>query len=60
MASIDSETGSEGFCLLREQSSDEYCQGISEEGFLHLMEMYAQKDNVETVWLALRKFECAS
>ena len=58
MASIDSETGSEGFCLLQEQGSDEYSQGISEEGFLHLMEMYAQKDNVETVWLALRKFEC--
>ena len=49
MAPVDSETGSEGFCLLREQGSDEYSQGISEEGFLHLMEMYAQKDNVETV-----------
>ena len=59
MASIDSETGSEGFCLLQEQGSGAYSQGISEEGFLHLMEMYAQKDNVETVWLALRKFECA-
>ncbi|OAO14002.1 adenosylhomocysteinase [Blastocystis sp. ATCC 50177/Nand II] len=49
MASIDSETGSEGFCLLQEQGSGAYSQGISEEGFLHLMEMYAQKDNVETV-----------
>ena len=46
--------------MLWKQGSDEYSQGISEEGFLHLMEMYAQKDNVETVWLALRKFECAS
>ena len=49
--------------MLRKQGGDayvdEYSQGISEEGFLHLMEMYAQKDNVETVWLALRKFECA-
>ena len=64
MAPVDSETGSEGFCLLWKQGGDayvdEYSQGISEEGFLHLMEMYAQKDNVETVWLALRKFECAS
>ena len=60
MAPVDSETGSEGFCLLWKQGSDEYSQGISEEGFLLLMEMYAQKDNVETVWLALRKFECAS
>lgn len=39
---------------------DEYGQGISEEGFLHLMNMYTQKDNMETVWLALRKFEYAS
>ena len=49
--------------MLRKQGGDayvdEYSQGISEEGFLHLMELYAQRDNIETVWLALRKFEYA-
>lgn len=50
--------------MLRKQGGDayvdEYSQGISEEGFLYLMSLYVQRDNMETVWLALRKFECAS
>lgn len=47
--------------MLRKQGGDafvdRYSQGITEEGFLHLMDMYAQKENTETVWLALRKFK---
>lgn len=36
---------------------DSVTEGITEEGFLFLMQVFVMKDHTETVWMALRKFK---
>ena len=36
---------------------DPITTGISEEGFIFLMQLFVMKDHTETVWLALREFK---
>lgn len=47
--------------LLQKHGSTNYVdsvtEGITEEGFLFLMQVFVMKDHTETVWMAMRKFK---
>lgn len=47
--------------LLQKHGSNNYVdsvtEGITEEGFLFLMQVFVMKDHTETVWMAMRKFK---